>query len=121
MSDIYARLMEALDDSGPGLSGVPSAWRSGSVRGAEGSYRTIRLRTDNDAFELLGWFAYDDEPSGTDHRVAFSLNRSEAHRLAWWIVRWWLAEWFGLRRRLYYWALTKHLDIVAPNRRRASR
>jgi hypothetical protein len=110
--------LDILDDAPDGLSGPPSNWRSGDVRGAESGHpcRTIRLHTDNDAFALDGYLVYDDEPPGTDHRVAFSFSRSEAHRLAWWIVRWWAAEWFGLRRWLYYWALTKHLDIVAPNR-----
>ena len=114
--DPYSILMDWLDDNPDGLSGPPTAWRSGSIRGGGNPTRTINLRMDNDAFEVLGWNRYDDEPPGHDPRVAFSFSRSEAHALTWWLIRWWLAEWGGLRRRLWYWALRKHLDVVAPGR-----
>ena len=114
--DPYGILMERLDDSPDGLSGPPTAWRSWKVRGSGNPSRTIQLRMDNDAFEVLAWFRYDDELPGHDPRVAFSLSRSEAHALTWSLIRWWLAEWGGLRRRLWYWALRKHLDVVAPDR-----
>lgn len=114
--DPYAAFMDWLDDSPDGLSGPPSAWRSWSVRGKGNPTRTLSLRTDNDAFEVLATFRYDDEPAGYDPRVSFSLSRSEAHALTWSLIRWWFAEWGGLRRRLWYWALRKHLDVVAPDR-----
>ncbi len=114
----YRHLMDFLDDNGPGLDGPPSNWRHGTVRDPRG-IRDLHLHTDNDAFGLDGTWVYDDDPrKGRDARVSFSMSRGEAHRLAWWIVRWWAAEWFGLRRWLYYWALRKHLDIVAPDRHR---
>ena len=114
--DPYRRLMNVLDDAPEGLGGVPSAWRSGKVRASGSPYRTLHLRTDNDASELLMSFAYDDEGPGTQRRVLLSLSRSEAHRFAWWVIRWYAAEWFGLRRRLYYAALRRHLDVEAPSR-----
>ncbi len=42
------------------------------------------------------------------------MSRGDAHRLAWFILyRWWIrAEWFGLRRRLWFWALRKRLGEI---------
>ena len=53
----------------------------------------------NDSFEL--WIGYS-------HEWRWHMDRSEARRLAWFILwRWFVVgEWFGLRRWLYYRALS---------------
>ena len=105
--------MHGIGDRTGGTGSVPTSWRSGSIRLPERDRpnRRIGLGVRNDAFELMGWNYYDDMKPGDEPSVAFALSRGEAARLAWWIVRWFAADWFGLRRKLYYWALTKHLDL----------
>ena len=95
-------------DHHPGLGGPPFNWHSGKIRAPRGN-RTIHLHMDNDAFEVVAWNRYDDESEGSDPPVAFMLSRGEAFRLGWWIARWWLGEWGGLRRRVWYLALRRHL------------
>ena len=54
--------------------------------------------TGDDGFVL--WIGYP-------HKWHFSVDRSEARRLAWFVLwTWWArGEWFGLRRWAYYRAL----------------
>lgn len=49
-----------------------------------------------------------------------SLSAKDARRLAWFILRRELRLLFGLRRWLWYVALTKHLDDTLPHRRAAA-
>ena len=60
-------------------------------------------------------------PTPTGAGIFSALGGPEAFALAGWIIRWWFAEWGGLRRRLYYWSLRKHLDIVSPHTKRTAR
>lgn len=65
--------------------------------------------TGNDGFDLL---------IGYPHKWHWSTDRVSARRLAWFILwTWWArGEWFGLRRRIYYRALTAHLDSTIRRR-----
>jgi hypothetical protein len=53
----------------------------------------------------------------TAWRLHFSAT--DARRLAWWIlVRWWMVgEWFGLRRVLWYWALSRRVNRTRRRQR----
>jgi hypothetical protein len=55
---------------------------------------------NNDGFEL--WL-------GTAHKWHVFYKAREARRLAWFILWTWWAKstWFGLKRRIWYWALTE--------------
>lgn len=110
MSDPWAVALDVLGDNSVGSHSVPESWRMGEIRSpGPTADRKIGIRTDNDAFGLMAWNYYDDMRPDDKPSVAFALNRSEAHQLAWWILRWWAAEWFGLRRWLYYKALHRHI------------
>lgn len=119
--DPYAALMHAIGDRTVGGNSVPGTWRSEKIddRGpADVSF--LSVMADNDAFGIVVR-RYEGDPSDsrTWHQwehVYLDLNRREARSLAWLIVRWFAADWFGLRRSLYYWALTKHLDLWRRNR-----
>jgi hypothetical protein len=110
LSDPWGTLLDWLGDGTVGGHSVPSSWRTGKIRGGLNPNRTIGLSIDNDAFGLVGWNRYDDGSEGDEPLAAFSLSRSEAHALAWWILQWWAAEWFGLRRAAYYFALHRHIS-----------
>ena len=45
---------------------------------------------------------------GTDDKWLCQMSRTDARKLALWIIfRWWIwSEWFGLRRIIWYWALS---------------
>ena len=49
------------------------------------------------------WIGYPD-------RWLTHMTRSDARKLAWFILwRWWVrSEWFGLRRKVWYWALHRY-------------
>lgn len=100
----YLIALDLLGDNSVGGHSVPESWRRGDLRGPRAN-RKIGLMATNDAFEVMGWNYYDDMRQGDAPSVAFALSRTEAHQLAWWILRWWAAEWFGLRRAAYYWVL----------------
>lgn len=59
---------------------------------------------NNDGFEL--WIAY------TRGRWLVHFDAKEARQLAWFILwDWWaVSTWFGLKRKLWYWALRTILD-----------
>lgn len=65
--------------------------------------------SNNDGFEL--WMGYPNE-------WRFHIRHEEVRRLFWWLLFRWFAQarWFGLRRPIYYWALTRE---VASLRRAA--
>ena len=55
---------------------------------------------NNDGFEL--WI-------GMGHEWHTHMPRSQARRLAWFIVQSDIAIWFGLRRKVWYWALGRRV------------
>ena len=61
------------------------------------------VMTDNDGFEL--WI-------GADHKWYWHCRWPEAWRIAVFILWTWWARgtWFGLRRRLWYWALSRRVQ-----------
>lgn len=65
-----------------------------------------RAVTTNDGYELM--FCYT-EGGKTEGGWLISLTRGQALQLAWWIIfRWWIVgNWCGLRRWLYYAALSR--------------
>ena len=54
--------------------------------------------------------------AGTPDEWGFHLSRTEARRLAWFVLwRWWIVgEWFGLRRWLWFFALRRMLKQESP-------
>jgi hypothetical protein len=62
------------------------------------------VHVSEDAFTL--WIGSQDE-------WAFHMSRTEARKVAWFILwRWWIVgEWFGLRRAVWYWALRRIVDV----------
>ena len=46
---------------------------------------------------------------GTRHKWHTHMPQPQARRLAWFIVRSDIAIWFGLRRKVWYWALRRRL------------
>lgn len=106
--DPYRAVLDILGSPVAGMSTVPGDWRSERIRsGGRTANRTLGLMVGNDGFELGAWWYYDD--ANGRESPAFSLNRGEAHRLAWFVLRWWAVEWFGLRRIVWYWALHRHV------------
>lgn len=61
------------------------------------------VASDNDGFEV--WFGFYDK---WNHHI----HEREARRLFWWLLFRWFgqARWFGLRRPIYYWALSRHVE-----------
>lgn len=70
------------------------------------------VRIVEDGNRLVASYAY---PNGSEQ---FQIRRGEAMQLAWFILwEWWAkARWFGLKDRLWYWALSRRLGV-----RRAAR
>lgn len=60
------------------------------------------VRTNNDGFEL--WI-------GTPHEWYWHCSAADARKVAWFVLwRWWgVGTWFGLRRKLWYWALRQRV------------
>lgn len=60
------------------------------------------VRTNNDGFEL--WIGYPD-------KWLWHCSAHEARKVAWFVLwRWWgVGTWFGLRRKLWYWALRQRV------------
>ena len=79
---------------------VPPGANSGLDFGAPDNIQVARTHC-NDGFEL--WL-------GTYRQWHTFYQAKEARRLAWFILaEWWARDtWFGLKRKLWYWALHTH-------------
>lgn len=125
--DPYAAMMYVVGDGSVGGNSVPLTWwRKQIVSPAKDNQSAwLSLSSGDDAFGLTFRRVEGDPTDYTKwnqwEHVYLDLSRYEA-RVVWWtILTWFVRDWFGLRRRLYYWALTRHLDRVAPwHRRKAS-
>lgn len=102
-------VMDILGTPFGGNRGVPGDWRRESIRPKDrGQNRRLDVMVGNDGFDLSAWWYYDDAKG--EESPAFSISRGEAHRLMWFILRWWAVEWFGLRRKVWYWALHRSVE-----------
>lgn len=65
------------------------------------------ISANNDGYEL--WFGYRD-------RWLHHMRQEDVRLLTWYLLWEWHAKarWFGLRRPLYYWALSRHLSRHLP-------
>lgn len=82
-------------DWGAGNAGVPAnhlSWRG----------RSVQAFTGNDAFTLN--LHHPDSM-----QVSTQIDRRDVAGLVWFLVwRWWIVgEWCGVRRRVWYWALSR--------------
>lgn len=68
----------------------------------DGQPMHIATTDNNDGFEL--WIGYS-------HKWLFFTRAEHARKLAWFILwQWWAkGTWFGLKRKLWYWAL--HVEV----------
>ena len=75
--------------------------------GDDGRPSQVATTYNNDGFEL--WL-------GTRHKWHVFYDAAEARKLAWFILWTWWAKstWFGLKRKLWYWGLSTHLDYWRP-------
>ena len=117
------RLREWLLEDGAtrGLGGPPNNWQmSPKARGEWGvpggaTYRGAFL---NDAGEIGIAVEYPGEES----RWAAIIPANAFRRIAlWYVARWACGEWFGLRRRLYYRWLHRHVARMEHARARGGR
>lgn len=128
--DPYAIVMHAVGDRTVGGNSVPLTWRHRNIDHRTTDYlgklqgSFLNVGADNDAFGIV-IRRYEGDPADafTWHEwkhVYLDLNRREARSLVWVLVKWFAADWFGTRRRIYYWALTKHLDRWREHRKPAA-
>jgi len=100
------------DGAGVGLGGPPNNWQStGPLRGRSsiGDTAEYSARFLNGAHEVGVWVSYVDD-TGDDGRWIATLPTWLFRRMAlWYLWRWAYGEWFGLRRRLYYRWLHRHV------------
>lgn len=85
------------------IPGSECEMRFGELDGGEPMF--LATTYNNDGFEV--WISYAREGRWLTH-----FRANEARRLAWFILwDWWaVATWFGLKRRLWYWALRATMD-----------
>ncbi len=92
MARFYRFVHRLFGDRQCGNTVPPGDWLTTSL-----AYPPV-VRISEDAFTL--WM-------GTDDEWLCQMSRTDARKLALWIIfRWWIwSEWFGLRRVIWYWAL----------------
>lgn len=103
---IYERLGDdRFGDGGMSPPGDDLYLRVGPIdRHPDGEVKPIYVvTTSNDGYEL--WI-------GTDDKWYWRCGQEDARRVAWFVLwTWWgQATWFGLRRRLWYWALGRRVE-----------
>lgn len=90
---------------------------------APGDQASVHLRDYPDGDYYVASVSEDAGTLWLGYRDKYStlLGRNEALKLARFIVwRWWIrGEWFGLRRRVYFWALRRNIAQWRARNRRA--
>ena len=111
--DPWGVVMRAVGDRTAGLGGPPLNWYS--RRHQTDRYRELVMSAGDDGRGLELRAIYR-ENGRIDEMVAGSLGGSEVLWLTRNLVHMRIVDWFGLRRRLYFHALTRHLEATAPGR-----
>lgn len=109
--DPWSIVMGMVGDHTVGGNSVPTNWRSEKRESVEDRIDgTLAVGSSDDAFGiyLRRYYKRSDSPE-PEVAPVYELNRNEARWLAWYVLRWFAADWFGLRRRIYYHALHRHL------------
>lgn len=103
------------DGATRGLGGPPNNWQSVDVAdGRDGAQYGARF--GDDATSIMIWVRYPDDSSG-EGRWLCDLRAPVFRRFAlWYLWRWMYGEWFGLRRRLYYRWLHRHVARMRVRR-----
>lgn len=97
------------DQASIGLGGPPNNWRYRTVwptnNAGDTGINHYDIRFNNDASEIWIGCTFDD--SG-DFQWRFYSTATVFRQFAlWYLWRWAVGEWFGLRRKLFYWDLSR--------------
>jgi hypothetical protein len=113
--DPWGIVMDAVGDRTVGGHSVPTTWRHETNEPpAKEHGHALAVSSGDDAFGIELRRYYPREGMDNEAGPVWSLNRREARWLAWYVFRWMAADWFGLRRRIYYHALFRHLEATKP-------
>lgn len=107
---------------GVGLGGPPNNWANVDVviaRPWGGHADNVSAEFHNDAGEIWTRQWWTGEP---DSNLIASYDVRAFRRLAlWYLWRWAFGEWFGLRRTLFYWDLSRRMKPYRQQERTAYR
>ncbi len=109
------------DKADQGLGGPPNNWRStGPIltdKGEKfGGRHEVYARFGNDGFDVMIGEKWVDGDH-TDEQWSLSLSTAAFRQIAlWYLWRWAWGDWFGLRRRLYYWNLSRKMHAYRAAR-----
>ena len=98
----------AISDNTVGTGSVPNSWASKTFRtsrpsGVVGGTTHYHVRFADDAFGVIGWRAWKDNPGEDEQAICVNMQAPVFRRVAlWYLWRWAAGEWFGLRRWLFY-------------------
>ena len=104
--DPWGIVMDAVGERTPGLGGPPLCWYS---RKHDNGYSTLLLFSGDDGRSIELRRRYRDSD---DEAVCYEVHRGERLFLLRYILWAYLVDWFGLRTRVYFTALTRHLTAV---------
>lgn len=98
----------AISDNTVGTGSVPNSWASKTFTtsrpsGVDGGTTHYHIRFADDAFGVIGWRAWSDNPDEDEQAVCVNMQAPIFRKVAlWYLWRWFVGEWFGLRRWLFY-------------------
>jgi len=107
--------MRIVGDRNPGLGGPPLNWYS---RKRETRYRRLWASAGDDGhgLSLTAQYQNGDGSWNDENCPVYDMSREEMLFVFRFIAWGRIVDWFGLRRRIYYHALRKHLAATAPGR-----
>lgn len=98
-----------------GLGGPPNKWAASPrypsrQHGMSSGHEWYKLAFGNDAFDVHLITKYTDDK---ESEIRLMIAAEDFRKLAiWYLYRWAWGEWFGLRRKLFYWWLNRHVAKV---------
>lgn len=121
LSERWTRLRAWLleDSANKGLGGPPNNWQSVKAARRDNGIGQAEYgaRFLDDASAVGVWVRYHDDPGDEGHWLC-TMPRHVFRRFAlWYLWRWVYGEWFGMRRRLYYHWLHRHVARMMVHRR----
>lgn len=106
------------DSASKGLGGPPNNWQSVAAREMDNGigHAEYGARFGDDATTVMLHVRYTDDP-GDQGRWLAAIPVVVFRRFAlWYLWRWAYGEWFGLRRRLFYRWLHRHVARMQARR-----